>query len=234
MPKLPVHDEPPGHFPCGDGTRSRTDGLEIMLRNAFHRFRRGENDRSHAVASCDVFGAAFREEWFQFADVVGELDGVEIIRIFQNDEFGAVRLRNGRPHLREGEFGHDWGAAACGDSLYINEYRISDLNLLFCDLALVDTSDLTKQTLFRNTILRGRCASGELVCVSDYMPPSSYPDANPLCSLYGFSSAELCDGQEILFIDPETAEVVRTLPFDGAEEGFEDRYFSKTLEEIQK
>ena len=77
------------------------------MRDGFHGFRGGENDGSHAVPSGDVLGAAFGEERLQFADVVGQLDGVEIIRVFQHDEFDAVRLGDGRPHLREREFGHD-------------------------------------------------------------------------------------------------------------------------------
>ena len=102
-----VRHQPPSHFPCGNGACSRTDGLEIVMRNGFHGFRSGENDRSHAVASGDIFGAAFREKRFQFADMVGELNGIEIIGVFQDDQFDAIGLRNSRPHLRKREFGHD-------------------------------------------------------------------------------------------------------------------------------
>ncbi len=134
----------------------------------------------------------------------------------------------------EGDFGHDWGACAIGSSLYINEYRTSDLNLFFCDLDLVDTGSFSKQTLFKNTILRGQCASGELVCVKDYIPMASSPETNPLCGLYRFSSQALSDGPEIIFINPENAEVVGSLPFDGSEDGFEEKYLSRTMEEIMK
>ena len=109
-----------------------------MMWNRFHGFCGGENDRSHAVTSSNIFSAAFREERFQFTDMVGKLDGVKIISILQNDEFGAIGLGDGRPHLREGEFGKSWiPALAVGvnDPTTGDVNKRSDIDLLDFDVS---------------------------------------------------------------------------------------------------
>jgi len=136
--------------------------------------------------------------------------------------------------LLEGDFGHDWGAFLYGNTLYINEYETSELNLLFCRLVRVNTDNYSKETLYEDAVLRGQCASGELVCINGYLMPSNYPENNPACSLYAFSSQTICKGPELLFLDPENAGIVYSMPFDGIEESFEEKYLNRTLEEIKQ
>lgn len=66
----------------------------------------------------------------------------------------------------EGQYGYDWGAAAVGDALFLNEYRSSELGLTLSHVVRIDTPSFDKQVLLPDAILRGRCASGELVCLT--------------------------------------------------------------------
>jgi len=136
----------------------------------------------------------------------------------------------------EGRFGYDWGAAAVGDTLYINEYISTDLGLMLCDLVRVDLNTFEKETLLRNTVLQGTCASGELVCIGGSVMPGAHPETNALRRLYVMSGDgdETAEGRLILFIDPQTAEIVWSVRDDGDASGdFESRYLARTLEEVR-
>ena len=136
----------------------------------------------------------------------------------------------------EGRFGYDWGAAAVGDTLYINEYVSTDLGLMLCDLVRVDLNTFEKETLLTNTVLQGTCASGELVCISGSVMPGAHPETNALHRLYIMSGdeEEAAEGRLILFIDPQTAEIVWSVRDDGDASGdFESRYLARTLEEVR-
>ena len=136
----------------------------------------------------------------------------------------------------EGRFGYDWGAAAVGDTLYINEYVSTDLGLMLCDLVRVDLNTFEKETLLQDTVLQGTCASGELVCIGGSVMPAAHPETNALCRLYAMSDGEKreADGTLILFLDPETAKVVWSVRDDGdPAEDFEAKYLSRTLEEVR-
>ena len=63
----------------------------------------------------------------------------------------------------EGSFGYDWGAAAEDGDLYLNEYDHTDLGLTLSSVVRVDTGTFEKTVLLKDSVLRGRCASGELV-----------------------------------------------------------------------
>ena len=135
----------------------------------------------------------------------------------------------------EGDFGYDWGAALEGDSLYLNEYNTTALGMMLCDLVRVDTATFEKEVLFRNAVLRGRCASGELVCLSGFLMPSNYPATNSLMKLYAMSSPGLApDGGDVLYLEPATGEVLYRVRDSGtAEEEFDARYLLRTLEEVR-
>ena len=75
-----------------------------------------------------------------------------------------------------GTFGHDWGIVKEGDSLFLNEYLTSDLGLTICNLVKVDISTFGKEVLLKDTVLRGRCTSGELVCMNSCFLPSVFPE----------------------------------------------------------
>jgi len=139
--------------------------------------------------------------------------------------------------LIEGDFGYDWGAAAEGDYIYLNEYRATTLGMMLCDLVRVDTNTGEKELLSGNTILRGRCASVELVCLRNVMMPSNSPKINSLCMLYGMSSAAIRpedDGAEVAFLDPLTGQTLYSVrDEDALSDAFEAEYLERTLEEVR-
>ena len=144
---------------------------------------------------------------------------------------------NSRELLLEGTFGYDWGAAAEGDSLWLNEYIGTDLGLMRCRLVRLDLEDFHREEVLEDTVLRGRCPSGELVCLRGCMMEANSPEQNPLCALYCMSVQDLePDGRnaEVLWLDPETGEVLfRLRDSEAATEVFEERYLSRTLEEVR-
>lgn len=137
----------------------------------------------------------------------------------------------------EGSFGYDWGVAAEGDMLFLNEYDHTDLGLVLCSVVRVDTKSFEKTVLLQDAILRGRCASGELVCLGDCFMSIDYPRTNALCRLYALSSDSLrpqSDAAFVFFLDPVNGEVVYSLKDDEAlSDDFESRYLARTLEEVR-
>jgi hypothetical protein len=138
--------------------------------------------------------------------------------------------------ILEGTFDYDWGACLVENKLYVNEYAMSDLGFVQVDLVCIDLETFEKETLREDTILRGACASGELVSVAGFLMPSNAPETNELSRLYAMSSADISPKGEdalLLCMDPHTGEIVysarRTDALDG---DFEARYLEKTLEEI--
>jgi len=136
----------------------------------------------------------------------------------------------------EGTFGHDWGAAVEGNSLYLNEYTSTDVGVMLCQLVRLDLTTHEKELLRRDTILRGRCASGELVCLGGYLIPVDFPATNSLCRLYAMSSPEIRPeeaGAVVLYLSPDTGEVLWSVRDDRAQEDdFESRYLQRTLQEV--
>jgi len=137
----------------------------------------------------------------------------------------------------EGSFGHDWGIALEGNYLYLNEYLTSTLGMMFCQLVRIDLGTYEKEVLMRDTVLRGQCTSGELVCVSDILMPSVYPQTNEFCRLYAMTASGpdlLSDAGTVLFIDPTDANVIyETEGTDVLSDDFAALYLDNSLEEIQ-
>ena len=135
----------------------------------------------------------------------------------------------------EGNFGFDWGAALEGERLYLNEYSTSNMGVMHSNLVRVDLTTKQKETLLTDAILRGKCASGELVCVRGVLLPANEPESNILCKFYALAAPGLHDGAEVLFLDPATGEIVYSVRDDGAmTEAFEARYLQRTLEEVRQ
>ena len=138
----------------------------------------------------------------------------------------------------EGDFGYDKGTTFSEGRLYLNEYRYTDTGITLCDVVCVDTGSFEKKVIMKNGMLRGRCASGELVCLGDCMLQSDTPDTNSLCRLYAMTSSKLdpsSDNATVLFIDPASGEIVYTAEDDGSSgEDFDERWLSRTLEEVRK
>ncbi len=137
--------------------------------------------------------------------------------------------------VAEGDFGSEWGACKVGDALYLNEYRSTELGMLLCDLVRIDLNTHEKTVLYRDTVLRGRCASGELVCVRGAMLPADFPEMNPLCRFYRLTAKNAAEinGAQVLFLDPQTLEEAYTVtvsdPFSPV---FERQYLKRTLAEV--
>lgn len=140
--------------------------------------------------------------------------------------------------IAEGEFGYDKGTFFKDGHLYLNEYHYTDTGMAICDAVDVDTETGEKRVIMKNASLRGRCASGELVCRGDCLPDSSKPESNSLGRLYAMTSSKidpLSDGATVLFIDPASGETVCTIENDDtAEKDFDARWLSLTLEEVRK
>ena len=151
--------------------------------------------------------------------------------IFKGTESSAA------PFLK-GTFGYDWGAAYGGGKLYLNEYKNTDMSFTTCKVVAVDAVTAEKTVLMEDALLRGRCASGELVCIRGLIMPSFYPDANPFCGLYVMSSFGRLsrDGKsgEIVYLDPESGLAVYTVPCgDVFSKDFASRWLERTLAEVR-
>ena len=145
--------------------------------------------------------------------------------------------RNTGTLMLKGLYGFDWGCAAEGDWLYLNEYSRSDLGLLYCRVVRVNVNGFEKEVLLDNAILRGCCASGELVCLKNCLMPASFPETNPLCALYAVTDPALrlgADDADVVFLDPRSAEALYTV-HDGAvfSDDFDARYLARTLGEVR-
>ena len=137
--------------------------------------------------------------------------------------------------VAEGTFGNDWGACAVGNRVYLNEYTSTDLGVLLCDLVCVDLNTGEKTVLYRDTVLRGRCASGELVCVTGCMLPADFPDTNALCRLYRLTQKDVTpsDGGTVFYLDPQTLDETYAVTVDDPfASDFTETYLHRTLTEV--
>ena len=135
----------------------------------------------------------------------------------------------------EGDFGFDWGLAVEGDTLYVNEVVSTDLGMIINQLDKINLETMEKQVMLENAILRGRCASGELVCIVNYTVPSNHPETNPLCTFYDLSnnfSRSEDSSAKVIFINPKTSETVYTTENIENEKLFESIYLKQTLQEV--
>ena len=134
----------------------------------------------------------------------------------------------------KGNFGFDWGAALEGERLYLNEYKTSNMGVMHSDLVRIDLNTKHKETLLTDAILRGKCASGELVCVRGVLLPANEPESNILCRFYALTASALKGGAEVLFLDPATGGIVYRVHDESAmSKTFEARYLQRTLEEVR-
>lgn len=140
--------------------------------------------------------------------------------------------------LVEGNFGFDKGTIFDKGRLYLNEYRFTNTGLVLCDAVCIDTDSFEKNVIMENAILCGRCASGELVCLGDCLLSSNDPDTNSLCRLYSMTSSKIDPSSQsatVLFIDTASGETVYSMRDEDAwQEDPEERWLSRTLEEVRK
>ncbi len=165
------------------------------------------------------------------------LEGTDLgIRYSSAAENGICQGVNGNTAVLRlaGDFGHDWGAALEGSTLYLNEYSTTELGLMLCRVVKVDTETFQKQVLLEDAILRGRGKNGELVCVSGCLLPSDYPKTNALARLYAMADGNLDpagDGGLVQLLDPAAGLLIRE-EYDGEVmgEGFAARWLAASGE----
>lgn len=138
----------------------------------------------------------------------------------------------------EGSYGVQWGSYRSGDTFYANEYTMTDLGIVNCRVVKIDLNTFQKEILFTDTVLRGACASGELVCVSGVSVESNFPASNSLIKLLAMTSAEMRpegNGAVVKFIDPATGGILWSVRDENAvSDDFEERYLNVTLQEARK
>lgn len=166
------------------------------------------------------------------------IEGTELaVRYSSLEPNGIYRgSENVNTLLLKGNFGTDWGAAAEGDTLYLNEYDETDFGIMLCDVVRVRIPDMQKTVLLHNAVLRGRCASGELVCTAGVLLPSNNPEDNALCMLWQLTDDSIQTGsghEDVLFLDPQTGRIVYETTCDPAETDFDAHFLSRTLEEVR-
>ena len=172
----------------------------------------------------------------EFYEIEGTKYGVRYSTLEPNGIYKGIK--SACTLVLEGSYGSDWGLYREGDTLYVNEYVSSDMGLLFCKVVKIDLNTFEKETLLQDALLRGTCASGELVCVSGITLDSNMPAENSLCKLYAMSSNEMRpEGKSavIYYIDPKTGEVLASFRDDEAmSDDFEARYLERTYAEVAK
>lgn len=168
------------------------------------------------------------------------IEGTDLsIRYSTKDVSGIYRgPQNNDELVLEGNFGYDPGTTYSNGHLYLNEYRYTDTGLVLCDATCVDTDSFGKKVIMKNAMLRGLCASGELVCRGDCLLQSNMPETNSLCRLYAMTSSKLdplSESATVLFIDPANGDIVYAAEDDSpSAEAFDERWLSRTLEEVRK
>ena len=168
-----------------------------------------------------------------------QIEGTDLGIMYSNTKPNGIYrgLQTSAVLQKEGDYGHDWGVALEGDELYINEYTYTSLGMMFSNVVRVNTVDFEEEVLFSNTILRGRCASGELVCLEGFIMPSSFPETNSLCRLYSMADGSIDPDRSsvtVIFVDPKDAAVVYSTEIDEVEDHFEKIFLERTLDEIRK
>ena len=115
---------------------------------------------------------------------------------------------------------------------------MTTVGMIIPEIVRVDINTLEKEILYKDAMIRGRCASGEMVCLEGYVMPSNFPETNSLLKFYSMSEKDLNPGANICnvtYIDPETGEAVLTLEEQPIiEKSFESKYIDCTLDEIRE
>jgi hypothetical protein len=150
------------------------------------------------------------------------------------DENGIYRQDdNSSVLIAEGNFGYDWGAELEGNTLFINEYSNTDMGIMSSSIVKINLENGDKEALFENAMLRGKCKSGELVCVKGAAIPANYPETNSLYKLYNMSNNE-SESVSVIYLDSKTGkEVYRVNDVFGTERILETQYLQHTLEEVK-
>lgn len=164
----------------------------------------------------------------------------------ENSEY-AVKYSNLEPNgiykgnenvntlIVKGNFGYDWGVALIDNDVYTNEYSSTDLGLVLCNVVKIDLNSGKKTVLIKDAILRGRCASGELVILKGFASQSNHPETNSLCKLYSFTSdIKFNSNSELIYYDAQKGKAVFSVEAKSvSEKVFDKMYIDRTLQEVR-
>lgn len=184
---------------------------------------------------------AYSEGMNDFSPIEGTDMGVYYSNRKQNGIYRPTNIVSGimleGELLLAGDFIGDWGAAYEDGILYLNELSTTELGMTTVKLVRVDTDGFKEKTLMNDSVMRGRCASGELVVIRGYMMSATYPETNSLAKLYGFSSGNIAGSgnADVVYLDPATGEIVHTVTgVDAEADDFEELFINRTLDEVRK
>ena len=137
----------------------------------------------------------------------------------------------------EGKFGYDWAAVHEGNFIFCNEYHSTAFGYMVSDIVRISLDDFEKKVIMKDSMLNGRCASGELICYEGVLMPNWFSSTNPLSDLYAISSLRKIGKGEaagVTLYDAKKEEKVFTAYDERAlSEERSDYYRASTLKEIE-
>ena len=137
----------------------------------------------------------------------------------------------------KGSYGHDWGAALVGNTYYCNEMKDTDFGLMVTDVVKIDLTTFKKETVLRNSMIRGKCASGELIIYEGYISPTWSPDVNPFRCVFRVSDSKIqedADAAVVSWYDTSSDSIVYSKTDPNAHHNKREEYYiSRTLEKVR-
>lgn len=133
-----------------------------------------------------------------------------------------------------GSFGHDWGAYLEGHTYYCNEYKKTKLGFMTCDVVKIDLETFEKELVMKDTMLRGTCASGEMICLQGAVLPGWFPKTNPLFRMFCLSSSRIEARQNaavVHLVDPKTGADVGSVADDNAMTTEREHFYQESSRE---
>ena len=135
-----------------------------------------------------------------------------------------------------GSYGYDWGAHLEGNTYFCNEYHKTKLGFMTCDVVKIDLETFEKELIMKDAMMRGTCASGEMVCLQGAVLPGWFPRTNPLFRLFCLSSSVIQtdqDGAVVHLLDPQTGEDMGSVADERAMMTVREQFYREsTREEI--
>jgi len=183
----------------------------------------------------------------KMTQTAASLWGVNIFCPIENSEY-AVKYSNIETNgiykggenvnslVLEGDYGYDGSAVIEGDTLYVNEYDLTNLGIRLCKVVKINLKTLEKSTLFDDAELRGKCASGEIVICEGVASKTNNPETNLLCKLYAISGGiEFNKKSTVFFYDTVKEKIVFTSQDNTVnEKAFKSLFLDRTLSEVKK
>ena len=167
------------------------------------------------------------------------IEGTKYYVHYSTMDPSGIYLGSGRTAelMIEGKYGHDWGAALVGNTYYCNEMKDTDFGLMVTDVVKIDLTTFKKETVLRNSMIRGKCASGELIIYEGYISPTWSPDVNPFRCVFRVSDSKIqedADAAVVSWYDTSSDSIVYSKTDPNAHHNKREEYYiSRTLEEVR-